>query len=214
MTLAAPIPLDTELSVDVDADGSTATLLSDDGIVVAARIVEVVRLNVPESVGFDRAVEASTMSPVLQPGDAHPFATCFVCGPQRNLDDGMGLFPGEVLMNDGRSVFVAPHIPTAEFCATPFVWAALDCPSSFPMYAASEPFAGPLVLGRITASVNGPISAGEHYTVQAWRETADGRKLHTAVAMFDAGAKVVASAQSIWIRVRTIEARSGAVPDS
>ena len=71
------------------------------------------------------------------------------------------------------------------------------------MYLAADPFEGPVVLGRITAAHVPTLVAGEQYVIQAWREKVDGRKLHTAAAIYDASGATIACARMIWVRLRS-----------
>ncbi len=200
VTLHAPPPLETALLIEcsaVDA-GAQAVLLYDDGLIATARSVDAFEIAVPEPVDYSTALALVSKSPVLRDADAHPFPSCFVCGPARPNGDGLRIFPAQL---SGRDEFVAPYSPLPQFVASEFVWAALDCPSSFPMYLESDPLEGAYVLGRMTAQVGGPLDAHARYTIMAWREAVAGRKLQTAVAMFDANGQTVATAKTTWIRL-------------
>lgn len=198
VSLSAPPPLDTELQIDVDADGQAARLLDHDQVVASARVVPELDLTPPPPIPFSAAA-IEHASPVMLDPDSHPFHTCFVCGIARVAGDGLRIFPAELI---GHDVMVAAYRPAEAYCAPEFVWAALDCPSCFPMYLASQPFEGPAVLGRMTMSPTASLEADAPYVIQAWRERIDGRKLHAAAALYDQHGQVVAAARAIWIRLR------------
>ena len=114
VTLRSPPPLDTPLRFD-------GTRLWDGETLVAEAHRAHVHLEVPEPVAFDDAERASRSYPGFE---QHEYATCFVCGPNR--DDGLGLFAGAV---DGTSVFAAPWVVPDDVSRV-LVWAALDCPGA------------------------------------------------------------------------------------
>ena len=48
-----------------------------------------------------------------------------------------------------------------------FAWAALDCPSSAPVHGT---ISAPVVLGRLTVALEGPIEVGAPHVIQSWLE--------------------------------------------
>lgn len=197
-TLLAPPPIAIELYIDVDADGQSARLLDETQVVASARVVTPLDITTPPPISFsDAALEQA--SPVVLDPDSHPFNSCFVCGTARDPSDALRIFPAELV---GHDLMVAAYQPAERYCAPEFVWAALDCPSSFPMYLASQPFSGPAVLGRMTMTPTPSLTPGGRYVIQAWRERIDGRKLMAAAALYDESGEVVAAARATWIRLR------------
>jgi hypothetical protein len=198
VTLRLPPPLNRPLSVDRDG---TAVVVRDGDRVVAEAGPGVVDVDVPPPVGFDEAVEASAFYPFADGG--HPFPTCFVCGPGRPGRDGLGLFAGPV---PGRGVAAAPWVPDAALAGPDGVlpvelaWAALDCPSWFGAYCFDRTL-GTAVLGRMAADVHTPPRAGGPYVVGGWLRERDGRKVHTASALWDDTGNTVAVARATWITV-------------
>lgn len=119
----------------------------------------------------------------------HPYPTCFVCGPQH--PDGLRLFPGPV----GDDRVAAPWVPVDDDPV--MVWAALDCPSGW----ASDLPGRPLLLGRMALrQLAQPVPGAEHVAV-GWVVGAEGRKVHTASALYTATGEVVALAQHTWVAV-------------
>ncbi|MFL5845842.1 MAG: hypothetical protein ACJ762_14235 [Solirubrobacteraceae bacterium] len=188
VTLRVPPPLDTPLLLEETEDG--AVLLDGETIVAQGRPAAV-DATPGEPVSVAEAVAAAALYPWR---DGHPYPTCYVCGPARA--DGLGIYPGPV---EGRSLFAAPWTPAGD--EPELVWAALDCPSGI----VTDLFGGVgrMLLGRLTAELLAPVQAGETHVVQAWPIARDGRKLHTASALFTASGDLVARARAVWIEVES-----------
>ena len=192
VTLRRPPPLETPLAV-VRREG-TAALLDGDAVVADARPAELA-VEGPEPVGMEAAAAASARFAWQHD---HPFPGCFGCGPERDPTDALCLFAGPV--GDGR--FAVPWTPpdwTGDGVVAPiFAWAALDCPSSSPAHGT---ISNPVVLGRLTVALEGPIEVGAPHVISAWLEREDGRKRHTAVALFTAGGERRACGRAVWIEL-------------
>jgi len=192
VTLRRPPPLETALPV-VRRDGAAA-LLDGADVVAEARPAEL-SLEAPPPVGLDEAAAASER---FAWEHDHPFPTCFGCGPERDPGDALCLFCGPV--GDGR--FAVPWTPPAwtggEQVDRVFAWAALDCPSSAP---AHDTIAAPVVLGRLTVALDAPIAIGEPHVIQAWLERSEGRRRHTAAAIFTAAGERRAAARAVWVEL-------------
>ena len=195
VTLRAPIPIERDLVVTTDPSSGGIVVRDGDRDVATARRLPF-RLELPEPVSWEAAERVVREAPLRGFIDEHPFPGCFVCGPDRHPGDGMRLFAARV---PGTPYFAVPW--EVADAGAEFVWAALDCPSSFPMYLAEDPFPGPCVLGRIAARIERVPEPGERAVVMSWREQVDGRKLHTASAVFAETGGVIGSARSTWIRV-------------
>ncbi len=195
VTLRAPIPLECDLAAIADPERGGFVVRDGDRDVATAQRVSF-RLDLPEPVSWDAAERVVREAPLRGFIDEHPFPGCFVCGPEREVGDGMRLFAARV---PDTPCFAVPW-EVADLGAE-FVWAALDCPSSFPMYLAEDPFPGPCVLGRIAARIERVPDRGERTVVMSWREQVDGRKLHTASAVFAEAGGLIGSARATWIRV-------------
>ena len=198
VTLRRPIPLDTDLSIELGADG--AILRSGDDILAEGR-PERVEIGEPRAVSFDAAQGASDR---VADGDrTHPLPGCFVCGPERAPGDGLRIRPGP--LDGAEEVLAAPWRPGLDLCdpdgriAVEFVWAALDCPSVFAATVGEA--SPPMLLGRLAASVRQRPRAGEPCVVTAWPTGRDGRKLYAAAALFGADGALLAGAQATWILV-------------
>ena len=61
----------------------------------------------------------------------------------------------------------------------------------------------PILLGRITARLEGEVRAGEPHVVVAWPLEVDGRKRRAGAALFTAGGERRGVAEALWIEVRS-----------
>lgn len=192
VTLRKPPPLGVPLSVG--RDGETASLYDGHELIAEARPVELT-VSGPGPVGSGVAAAASAR---FEWQDDHPFPTCFGCGPDRDPSDALCLYTGPV--GDGR--FAVPWTPpewSGDETVDPlFVWAALDCPSSAPVHPT---ITAPIVLGRFTVAIEGPVEVGAPHVIQSWLEGIEGRKYQTAVELWTTGGERRAIARSIWIEL-------------
>lgn len=174
VTLRAPPPLDTELRVEGLNVYDLDTLVAE----VRPATVEL-ELPAPPT-----HVEAG------RPDPAHPFPSCFVCGPART--DGLGLVPRQY-----GSVVAAPWRPVE--VSRELVWAALDCPGAF---AVNPGFSrGITVLGRLAAHVEELPEAGDELVVVAWPVSgADERRSFAGTCLFR-GTEALAWARATWFAV-------------
>ena len=207
VTLRRAVPLDRPLHVGRAPDGGAVLYDGDD--VVAEAVPSMIDIVVPPAVSVDDARRAAADSHVLREPGAHPFPTCFVCGPDRLPGDGMRLFAGPVANRDVVAAVWEPSPTLARddgddrdgVVRREFVWAALDCPGSFSMDL--EPrLDGPYVLGRLGAHVDAPVYVGAPYVVLGWRAGIDGRKLFAGSALYDAHGVPVAYARATWVRLK------------
>ena len=135
VTLRAPPPLETELTVE-HADG-TVTVSDGETLVAEARSAAIDVGELPAPVTPEEA-EAAVQAGLQTLDVGNPFPTCFVCGPRRDHGDGLDIFP--VQLEQGR--FVATWTPeeTGHGLGSP------DCPTSAPvMNEGKDP---PIVLAR------------------------------------------------------------------
>jgi hypothetical protein len=193
VTLRRPPPIGVEL--EVERDGDVASLVRGGDVVASARPA-VLELDGPPPVGLEQARDATTR---FAWEHDHPFPTCFGCGPERDPVDALCLFTGPV--GDGR--FAVPWTPPAwtadgDVVDPVFVWAALDCPSSAPAHGT---IGAPVVLGRLTAALEGPVAVGVPHVIQSWLEAIDGRKRLTGVALFTADGERRAAARAVWVEL-------------
>ena len=203
VALRMPPPLDVEMPV-AEEDGWT--LASYDGKPVArARVADHELAAVPAV----SVAEAHAATPGYRGHLAHPFPTCFTCGPGRDEGDGLRIFPGPVA-SDAEPRVAAPWTPhpsvaedwhayhdDARHASLPVTWAALDCVGGW----STDIDERPMVLGTITLRADTlPVIGEEHVVVGAVRG-AEGRKTFTSATLYDSAGRLVATAEHIWITV-------------
>jgi hypothetical protein len=197
VTLRRPVPLDTPLAVVSENDG-VVRVLEGEALVAEARSAPELELEVPEPVSADEARLAATRYRGRPDG---LFSRCFVCGLAR--EDAFGVFAGKV---EGRELVASPWTPpawtadAAGHVLPEFVWAVLDCPTYFAVYMNGEQ---PLsVLGRLTARIDGPVSADQEHVVIAWPIGTEGRKHHAGSAVLSRDGETLAVARALLIEPR------------
>lgn len=202
VTLRMPVPIEQVMHLQF-VDAHHAHLKRGDDLVAEGARFELELGDMPK-VGFEQASEAAKQSPAFAD---HPFPTCFVCGPQRAVGDGLRIFPGKIGAGgaDFQHLYAAPWIPDANLAddagrvRDEIVWAALDCPTGF---AGGFPYEGKLVTGRLGAKLLSPVRAGEKCTLVSWRTGVDGRKHHAAAVLLGEGGEVHAQARATWIKLQ------------
>jgi hypothetical protein len=201
VSLRAPPPLERPLTVT--REGARLELHDGDTLVAEAAAAELA-LDAPNGVPPEEARAASEAG--YEHWTAHhPFPTCVVCGPRRDPGDGLRLFPGA--LGDGR--FATEWTPDRSLgdgdgrIRHECVWAALDCPTSAPV--ANFATGPPMVLARLTARIDREVLVGEPHAIVSWPLQVDGRKRHSAAALFDSGGRLLAASRALWIELRTPE---------
>jgi hypothetical protein len=199
VSLRLPPPL--ERPLEVVRDGDRVELRDGDGTVVAEGAPERLALDVPDAISPDDA-EAASQAGREKWSARHPFRTCVVCGPDRRPHDGLCVFPGE--LNDG--MYAAPWTPDESLgngtgeVRPECVWAALDCPTSAPVANFGE--GPPLVLARLTARLAASVRVGERHALVSWPLAVEGRKRHSACALFDSEGRLLCASRALWIESR------------
>jgi hypothetical protein len=192
VTLRRPPPLETPLAVR--RDGRAVALLDGDAVVAEAEPAEL-ELDGPPPVTPAAAAVASTR---FSWAHDHPFPTCFGCGPERDPADALCLYTGPADAERFAVPWTPPGWTGSEHVDPLFAWAALDCPSSAPVHGT---ISAPVVLGRFTVALERPIAVGEPHVIQAWMERSEGRRRHTAVAIYDAAGERRAAARAVWVEL-------------
>jgi hypothetical protein len=194
VTLRRPTPVAAPLSLSASA---TNAELSDEAgpLVTALRIDNEIEL--PEPVGFDRALDVRTS----YRGFSHRLCpTCFVCGTHRSPVDALRIFAGE--LEPGR--VAAAWIPGPAFgddsgrVGVEHAVAALDCPGAWAIASARGGLPTPMLLGRLSVRCEAPVRVGLPHVVVGAATGEAGRKRFAATAVYDAGGRLCAAARSIW----------------
>jgi hypothetical protein len=184
VTLRRPPPLDEELT-PYEEDGVLRVYTNSGDLIAEARESTVDEVVAP--VSWADAVEVSKDYPGFR---SHPFPTCFVCGTERAVGDGLRLFPGRLPDRRTATPFVIP-----DDIAPEMVWAALDCPGGW-----SVPLEGrPYVLGRIAARVDALPTPGQRCVVMGTMTGEDGRKAFTVSSLYGPDGDLLATARGTWI---------------
>jgi hypothetical protein len=197
VSLRSPPPLERPLTVARDGD---RVELRDGERLVAGGMPEELLLDVPDAVSPEEAAAASAAGRERWCAE-HPFPNCVVCGPGREPRDGLRIFPGR--LRDG--LFAAPWTPDESVgdgsgaVRPECVWAALDCPSSAPVANFSE--GPPMLLGRLTARLGASVRVGEPHAVVSWPIAVDGRRRHSACALFDSEGRLLCASRALWIEL-------------
>ena len=188
VSLCKPPPLEVPLLRRREDDGSVSLLHGDDVIATAAP--GAVQAHAPPAPTVEEA-EIATRRYV---GFAHHrFPTCFVCGTAR--EDGLRIYAGQV--GDGPLI-ACPWTPQSD--SPLFVWAVLDCPSAYAIESVDHR-TQIVVLASLTVELRQRPRAGERHVVAAWPVCSEGRKHHSASALYDAAGRVLAVADSLWIEL-------------
>jgi hypothetical protein len=171
-----PPPLDTELAVTRDAVHHGETLVAS--------------LAWPRTPPPATGPAAAAGAEVYPGFAAHPFPTCFGCGPEH--PEGLRIFPGR--LPDGRTVASWTVPDDVEFAT---IWAALDCPGGWTVLDGDHPY----VLGRITAIVAELPEPGTDCVVVGEATERSGRKAKVTTTLYGADGAVLGTAGATWIAV-------------
>jgi hypothetical protein len=202
VTLRRPPPVDHEMTIRKEADGSIG-MYDGEHLVGSGKAVSLAPVQV-RAPSFEQAGEAAgrTFDPSL-----HTLPTCFVCGPHRDISDGLRIHVGPVdpLDESWSGVLAAPWIPAdnladGEGLVLPeFIWAALDCPTA---YACSSP-AGMrhILLGRQTVEIFRRPKADERCIVAAKEIAHEGRKSFAEAILVTANGETIGWCNATWIEV-------------
>jgi hypothetical protein len=197
ITLRIPPPLDRQMEVNIMGHDHV-TLMDGDTLVAEARKAAL-ELDVPTPPAY---AEAHTASKDYLGFKVHPFPRCFVCGPERDIGDGLRIFPGPV---QGGRMVAAPWIPYAALgdgnglVRREYIWAALDCPGAF---AAMLEQPRVIVLGKLAVTIMKDIKTDDRCIAIGWNIAQEGRKHQTGTAVFSESDGLCAKAKATWIALK------------
>lgn len=208
VTLRAPPPLGRPIELRQSGDG-TAELRDGPTLLGTARPAHLDLGEIPAA-SFAEAEDATRRTPYNESN--HNLPSCFVCGPARGVGDGLRIFVGPLAAGSSRTIeaVAVSWIPDADLAgddgrvASEFVWAALDCPTGFACVGARElGMSGnePILLGRMSAQINGRPKPGDRCILIAWPTGRDGRKLFARSALLGSEGELLAVAQATWLLV-------------
>jgi hypothetical protein len=186
VTLRRPPPLDTELTVRTE---DRIRVYAGTELIAEATHRAVDASDVVPGVDLTEAVAVSKS---YRGFVAHPFPTCFGCGPARPEADGLRLFPGR--LPDGR---MAAPFTVPDDVSEVLMWAALDCPGGWAVPSAARDY----VLGRIAARVDALPEPGAECVVVARMTGEEGRKAYALTTVYSPAGDVLATARATWIAI-------------
>lgn len=199
VTLRNPPPLGREMTLEPREQGRVA--LMDRAMEIAsARPIERFEIELPAPVSLADAEVASAASPLR---DHHPWPMCFVCGPDREGGDGIGVICGGV---EGRDVVASPWQTGDSVAveggsvATEMIWSALDCPGGNALIL--SPDCRTAALGRLSAVIETEVEPGRDYVAVGWPIATEGRKHEAGSAIFSQDGELIAYAKSVWIELK------------
>lgn len=185
VTLRRPPPLDTPLSLS--RSGAVLSVHDGDALVATAEPVSEPLCETVPPVSF---AEAEAVAQTYAGFTAHPFPTCYVCGPAR--DDGLRIFAGR--LPDGRTA-ATWRVPLD---VSPIVvFAALDCPGGWAAGFTERRY----VLGRLTARVEAVPEPGDACVVMGQLISVEGRKAMVRSTVYGTDGQAVATARAVWIAI-------------
>jgi hypothetical protein len=198
VSLRSPPPLERPLAVERTATGEVR-LLDGEQLVAEGRPARL-EIDVPRPPTAERAQAAGERSPLHH---EHTISTSFVCGPDRAPGDGLRVICGPL---DDEELVADTWTPEAQLAgpeghvAPEYVWSVLDCPSGNALLLLDE--MPHVLLGRLTASIVGPVEAERRHVAIGWLIERDGRKLHTGSALFTERGELTALSRALWIELR------------
>jgi len=204
VTLRAAIPLDTDMHVQQMDDGIDLMSAGDPPtLIMSARPT---RLAMPDA--RSPGLEAATVAAQTYRGaQDHVLPHCFVCGPARDVGDGLRIFPDWLKDPAGVEnpnlfpIVAAPWQPTPDLAdasgliAPEFIWAALDCPGAFAIDRE------PILLGRMSARILVRPKPDAPIVVIAWPKGQDRRKHFAGSALFSEAGDLLAFSEQTWIQI-------------
>ncbi len=202
VTLHLPVPLAVPLRVSAEIEGRLE-LRHDTELIATARPVE---LNVAglAKATFAEAEAASRMPPEVT--DREDASGCFVCGPSRDVGDGLRILAGP--LKERPSVYASHWRPGYDLAgddgtiAPEFIWACLDCPTGHVVMGGD--FGGAddtILLGRMAARLMDRPRPGDACVITAEMDHRSGRKSLANGALYGDDGRLLAFAQSTWITV-------------
>jgi hypothetical protein len=197
--LLKPPPLDTDMTVHADGDG-TWHVEHESQRIAEARSASLDDLALPPGVSFTDALAASRDAPWSDPA-RHPCPGCFVCGPLRTEGDGLRLFAGAVPATAVVATHWFPDVSLAHSdgrIGPEYIAAALDCPG----FQALQTGLKPWLLGEFTCRIDRRVSPHERCVIAGWRIESKGRRSIVGTALYDESGSPCAVARGVWIEPR------------
>ncbi len=197
VTLRHPPPINTPMTVRNEKD--RLALFNQDVLIAEAKQGELDMI-APNPPTFETANISTVKEEDIKD---HYFPKCFVCGPKRDVGNGLRIFPGPV---EGENYFASVWKPDsslsdkAGYIRNEIIWAALDCPGAWPIIHEKMRV---VVLGRLVGQIAGKIKCDEKCIVMGWKLSDDGRKIYAGTAIYSSAGQLYAKARATWIEVQS-----------
>lgn len=195
--LRRPPPLNRAL--DIEKTDTGQVILYDDAGIIAEASSTHLKLDSPQPPVFSE-VEKSV--PVEEMIKHHNIPGCFVCGPQREKDDGLRIFSAPINRTDYLAATWIPDLSLADvggFIREEIIWAALDCPGG---WAVLHEKMRPILLGTLAAQIQGRVKPGNKCIIVAWKISQDGRKIFAGTALYSESGRLLGKAKATWIELK------------
>jgi hypothetical protein len=196
--LHAPPPLNKPL--DIYKSNRVVELKDGDTLLGTGKVSDFT-LDIPEPPTISNASNAQNNFIAYE---GHFFPSCFVCGPDR-LDDGLCLFPGPIAKDDWSLLACTWNVK--DNCLKDngllkheFIWAALDCPSYYGIFADVPKVA---LLGELELKIVKDPTITSPLIIWCWPIKEDGRKKYGGSALATAEGEIIAYAMGTWIELKT-----------
>ena len=176
-------PLDVLMRQRED-DGSVSLLSGDD--VIATAMPAAVQAQAPPAPRVEEAEIATRRGRGLRAPQVPDLL---------RLRDGTRRWPADLPGRVGDSPLIASPVDAGVRRSAACVGSALDCPSALAIESVDHR-AQIVVLASLTVELRERPRAGERHVVAAWPVGSDGRKHHSASALYDATGRVLAVADA------------------
>lgn len=199
-------PTPVESSIILESEKGKQGTIYDDSKKILATLKSIEDENFPEYKlpvvpDLEDAKKISTFYPGFT---THPFPTCFVCGPKREVNDGMRIFVGPAPEQIGFENLMVGHwlpdetISSANgFVRDAVIWGALDCPGGFSAVLGEPQL---IVLSKIRGKIIERPKVGEDNIVMSWRLQKMSRAFKVMTAIFKSDSKkLIAIAEALWL---------------
>lgn len=205
--LLSPTPVET--SIVIESEKGQKGSIYDDSKKVLATLQSISDEDFPEyKLPIVPDLDETKKISAFYPGfTTHPFPTCFVCGPKRELNDGMRIFVGAAPKQVGFDNLMVGHwlpdetvVSEDDTVRDAAIWGALDCPGGFSAVLDKPKL---IVLSKIRGKIIKPAKIGDDYTVMSWRLQKMSRAFKVMTAIFRSDTKeLFAIAESLWLAPR------------
>lgn len=197
ITLRKPIPLGVDMTLM--REDELLSLFNGDELIATVKEGQLNDLVAPPPPDYASAERARQNYLGLKEKLAFP--TCYVCGTDRPVDEGLHIYTGKLAGTDTFAATWTPsekHSDESGMVLPRFIWAALDCPGA---YAAMGDHKLTIVLGRMTAKITRPLKIGDRCIIHAWPIGSDGRKHFSGTAIYTEKQELVGIAKATWFEI-------------